>query len=233
MTLFQNPAAVSRPESQRIGEGVKILHQKKCSGSRPALRGGAGMTITELLIALCIFSFVVLGLLYAQMFGMRFDQLVNSQAGASDNSRNSFNKLIDDIRGAKLMAIGSGTLGSFTPCANGAAQSGNMLQVSLTTDTNNYIQYYFNSTLGQLVRQHSGQASTLLATNLLNANSSTVAPFFTAETYNGTLSSNITYSSLIVANLSFYEFRYPLTKVGTNCYYINYNLQIKATSHCW
>jgi Tfp pilus assembly protein PilW len=211
---------------------MKVFSTSQPPARGARARGGAGMTITELLVSLCIFSLVVLALIYAQMFGMRYDQLVNSKLGASDNTRGSFDKLLDDIRGAKILAIGNGSLGSFTACGNGVAQQGNMLQINLTTDTNNYVQYCFSSSLGQLLRQHNNQTATMLATNLLNTNV-TATPFFVGQTYNGSNATDINYSSLIVANFKFYEYRYPLTKVGSNCYYINYDVQLKATSHCW
>ena len=47
------------------------------------------------------------------------------------------------IRSAKIWDIGNGDSTSFTAIPNGTTQQGNALKVSLTTDTNHFIIYYF------------------------------------------------------------------------------------------
>ena len=76
---------------------------------------------------------------------MRQDQLVNSKIGASELARLSFNDLANDIRAAKIWQIGNGNLSSFTGIPLGTNQQGNALKLSMTTDTNHYYLYYFDT----------------------------------------------------------------------------------------
>ena len=86
---------------------------------RPAsARGSLGMTLVEMLVTMCIFSFVVLGLVYLQMFIMKYDQMTTSELGASEMSRMSFNDLVSDIRTSWTWAVGTGNQTNFTPVPN-------------------------------------------------------------------------------------------------------------------
>ena len=119
-------------------------------------RRQAGLTLTEMMVASAVFSLTVMGFVYCQMFGMRQDQLVNSKIGASELARLSFNDLANDIRAAKIWQIGNGNLSSFTGIPLGTNQQGNALKLSLTTDTNAYYLYYFDTNACKLFRGHSG-----------------------------------------------------------------------------
>ena len=101
------------------------------------------MTLVEMMVAMGIFSFVVLGLVYVQMFIMKYDQMTTSQLGASEMSRMSFNDLVSDIRTSWTWAVGTGNQTNFTPVPNSAPQEGNALQLSPTQNTNNYVRYFF------------------------------------------------------------------------------------------
>ena len=209
-----------------------VSHQQRSARGVPA-RGEQAMTLPELMIAVSIFSMVVLALVYTQMFGMRYDQLVNSKSGASDNSRMGFDKLTLDVRSAKIWRVGTGSFTGFTPCANATAQQGNALQLSLNDNTNVFIRYWFDSSLGQLCRWHSTDAaSTMIATNLLNTNIAGKA-FFTAEDCAGAVvHTNVVQRYVVHAIMQFYEFQYPLTKVGPDYLYDCYKLEFKVTPHC-
>ena len=86
---------------------------------RPAsARRRLGMTLAEMLVTMGIFSLVVLGLVYVQMFIMKYNELTTSQLGASEMSRMSFNDLVSDIRTSWTWAVGTGNQTSFTPVPN-------------------------------------------------------------------------------------------------------------------
>ena len=76
------------------------------AGARRARRAQA-FTLAEMMVAVFIFVFMVLGIIYAWMFGMRYDELVCSKLGASDKSRMSFDLLTGDIRSAKWWKVGN------------------------------------------------------------------------------------------------------------------------------
>jgi Tfp pilus assembly protein PilW len=192
-----------------------------------------GMTLCEVLIASTVFIFVVTALVYCQMFGLRQDQLVNSQLGASDNSRTAFDDLLRDIRQSQTWQIGNGSFSTFTTLTNGTYWQGNALQICFSTNTSVYIRYYFDTNKCQLCRFHSGDAATtVLAKNLTNS------MYFVVEDYRGKTNSFIvdtnsatTYKAVVHTVMQFCEYQYPLTKVGPGYFYDYYRLDLRAARH--
>jgi hypothetical protein len=185
------------------------------------------MTLVEVMVAMGIFGLVVVGLLSAQMFGMHYDALTCSKLGASENSRLGFDSLTHDIRASKIWRIGNGDQSGFTGLGNAVLQQGNALQLSLTTDTNSYVRYYFDTNQAQLCRLVSGVSSIkVIAKNLTNA------MYFHAENYLGASAHDLQYKYVIVTTLEFALYRYPLTHVGPGYYYDYYRVQFKVAPHC-
>ncbi len=172
-------------------------------------------TIPELLIALSIFSFIVLGLASITAFGMRQDLLTRSKLGMNNQSRKGINQLLNDIRMARDIQIGSGNSTSFVEVVSGTAQEGKAIQVLLTT----------------LRRKAANATGTTLVASFL-----TNRVLFQAQDYTG---SNVlmvspdalNYNYVVGVNLEFYQFLNPYTIVGTNSYYNYYRLNFKATRH--
>jgi hypothetical protein len=180
-----------------------------------------------MLIATAIFGITVVALIFAQMAGLRYDQLVASKLGASETSRRGFDLLTSDIRSAKLWSVGNGNRNTYTPCGNGVNQQGNAIQLHGTTDTNSYVRYFFDQARGRLYRAVSGATTyTIIADYLTNSMS------FRAERYDGTLAQDLQYKYVIATTLEFAQYQYPLTRVGPSYYYNYYRLQFKAASHC-
>jgi hypothetical protein len=206
---------------------MKILHhQPQATGIGKSAMPGRGHTLVEMVTTMGVFSLVVLGMISAQIFGLRQDQLVISKLGASDQSRVGFDKLVLDIRSAKLWNIGDGSASAFTPIPNGSAQQGTALQLSFTTDTNNFVRYYFDTTKCQLCRVRSG-----VTTKKVIAQYLTNSMYFKAERYDGTVQTDINYKGVINVMLQFYQYQYPVTKVGPKYYYDFYKLEFRVTPH--
>lgn len=185
------------------------------------------LTLVEMMVAMTIFSLVVIGLVTAHIFGLRQDQLVNSKLGASDESRRSFNQLTSDIRAAKLWRVGNGSDNTFAPIANGTSQQGNAVQLSFTTDTNSFVRYYFHTGTGTLRRVRSGVSGhTVVARYLTNS------MFFQAEDYLGNVKSDLSYKYVVRVRMEFHQYQYPLTKVGPGCLYDRYKMEFRITPHC-
>jgi hypothetical protein len=186
----------------------------------------AALTLVEMMVTMAVFSLMIMALISAHIFGLKRDELVQSKLGASDQSRRGFDMLSQDIRGAKKWSVGNGTKTSFTSISNGTAQQGTALQLSLTSDTNNYIRYYFETSKTRLCRMKSGESGyKVIAQDLTNT------MYFTAEDYRGTTQAVLTYKSLINTKLQFRQYQYPLTKVGPGYYYDSYQLQFRLTPH--
>jgi len=176
------------------------------------------------MVASAVFSLTVIGFVYCQLFGMRQDQWVNSKIGASDQARLSFNELANDIRAAKIWQIGNGDLGSFTGIPLGTSQRGNALKLSMTTDTNKYYLYYFNTT--NLLRGHSGSTTVkCLAQNLTNT------MYFQAQNYGGTNQTTLTHKGVIDVMMQFCQYQFPITKIGPGYYYDYYKMELRVTPH--
>lgn len=190
------------------------------------IRRTRAFTMVELMVSMSIFSLTTLGVVYAHMYGLRQDRLVASKLGASEQSRRGFDILVRDIRGAKIWAVGNGTPTSFSPISNGVAQKGTAIQLNLTTDTNKYIIYYFNTDTRKLYRRTSSQqANTVIAQYLTNA------MYFQAEQPNGGIQTNLSHKGVINCSMEFAQYQYPLTKVGQGYLYDYYRMNFKVTPH--
>lgn len=194
-----------------------------------------GLTLVEMMVTMGVFGFTMMAFLYAYIFGLRQDQLVQSKLGASDESRRSFEKVARDIRSANSHAVGNyttGTNGTFTPIVNGTPQVGNAVRIYLSSTNDNNIIYYFDTSGGdsnyKLCRIHTGDASpTVIASHLQNNTN------FTAENYTGGVVWTMQDHDVIHFTLDFCEYQYPLTLVGTNskCLYDRYVVDFRATPH--
>ena len=167
---------------------------------------------------------VVGGVIYSNMVGWRLYQWTLSKLGASDQSRSTFARLQDEIRTAKTIRIGNGSDVSFTAIANGQSQQGTALEIYPTTNAASYIRYYMLTNVGELRRIQTGVTGNRLAAQYLT---NTIA--FKYEDFQGNVLTDIANNKVIGVTLQFYQFSYPITKVGTNQIYDFYQLQARVT----
>jgi hypothetical protein len=191
------------------------------------------MALVEIMVAMSVFTLVIVALVYTYIFCMRYDELVCSKLGASDRARIGFDMLTTDIRASKRWTIGSGSLTTFTPCGNATNQLGNAIQLNYTVDTNSWVRYFFNTnnaTNWSLCRLTNGMATNYVVADSLT-NMSGLGMSFRAEDYRGSNASDLTFKYVIVTTLEFAQYQYPLTKVGSNYFYNYYRIQFKTASH--
>jgi len=205
---------------------MKTRIQPGANPRRAVLSERGAFTLVELMVTVAVFSLVVIGMVYAHLFALQEDELVNSKLGASDESRLAFNEMTAEIRSSKSWRVGTGSEDGFVPVPNGNDQVGNALQLHLTTDTNDYILYYFDTNAGELCRAVSGvDGSRVVAQYLTNQMT------FRAEDYLGNLKTDLSYKYVIHLVME-HQYQYPLTKVGPGYYYNYYKLEFKVTPHC-
>jgi Tfp pilus assembly protein PilW len=227
---------------------MKILGRQKTARA-PRTSGERGMTITETIVAMVIFGFLVIAMVYTNIFVLLSDQLVNSKLGASDNSRIGFDRMVNDIREAKVWWVGSNNSSGVFSRYTSVLQEGNALQLSFCVytnelygvDTNLYVRYFFQAQTGgvnglyTLYRldntKTNNPVTTVIAKNLTNVNNTNL--YFRAEDYTGTIlqTNDSTFVYLIHVQMNFAQYQYPLTKVGSNCYYNSYKMEFKVTPH--
>jgi hypothetical protein len=132
----------------------------------------------------------------------------------------------NDIRASKIWQIGNGNLNSFTGIPLGANQQGNALKLSMTTDTNKYYIYYFDTNACALYRGHSGSTSrTCVASYLTNT------MYFQAQDYHGSNQTDLTHKGVINVKMQFCQYQYPITKIGPGYYYDYYKMEMRVTPH--
>jgi hypothetical protein len=208
---------------------MNTLNPSTAAGFRNS-PGERALTLAEIMITMSVFSLLVIGLVYTGMFCFRLDELANSKVGVSDSARRGFDKLSGDIRAAKMWYIGSGSQTTFSPCGNATNQIGNALKVHYTTDTNSYVIYFFDTNACTLYRYTNGMiTSKAIVNGLTNVSGNSMS--FHAERYDGTALSDLQFKYVIVAIMEFYQYQYPLTKVGPTYFYNYYKMQLKVASH--
>ena len=197
--------------------------------TNPARRSKLAMTLIEMMTAMAIFLVAMSGMFALHIFGLRYDQVVGSKLGASDQTRQAFNKLLNDIRASKWIRVGTNTTGnSFVAVPSGQNLIGPALQIGYATNFNyglsNVINYYF-TTDGKLRRSTNGYSGYDTLCSYITNN-----PVFRGEDYKGNALTALDNHSVIGIKMEFYQYQYPLTKVGSNYLYDYYKLEFKASS---
>jgi prepilin-type N-terminal cleavage/methylation domain-containing protein len=196
-----------------------------------------GLTMVEMMVTIAIFVMLITAFISANIFGLRYDELVCSKLGASEQSRRSFQQLTSDIRASKIWRIGTGGQSTFTAVSNATLMIGNSIQLNLTTDTNVFVRYYFETNgpfttqpNGRLCRVTSSGQVTVMAQYLTNASGTSM--IFQAQNYLGTdVLNDYQYKYVIDTLMEFYQFQFPKTYVGPGYYYDYYRIELKAASH--
>jgi len=175
---------------------------KPAATSLQSRRGGQspGFTLPELMIALTIFTFLVVGIVSANIFGLRLFQVAQNRLGFSDSTRAAVGRMIDDIRTCNNTLVGNFTNGVFTGVINGEPQSGSALMVYPTSNTTSYVLYFANA--GD---QSFRRTSTAGGTTMIMAQSVTNTVLFTAEDCIGNVLTNSQNNRVIHLSLEFYQ----------------------------
>jgi hypothetical protein len=171
-----------------------------------------------------IFLIVSGGVLVGHLFGMRLLEVNGPKSWTDQKSNRALRVLVADIRSAKLLLIGNGTLASFSSVNRNTTQVGNAIQVYPSTDTNVFIRYFWDA--GDLKRTLSGGPQTPVASSISNR------LVFTAENYIGNVLTNFQNNSLIGVNLQFnesqYATNYPNAAIGQGHYSEPYELRTRV-----
>ena len=201
-----------------------FFHVRHCAGWSRARRSRA-FTLVEMMVTMTIFTFVIMALIYSHIFGLRYDQIIGSKLGASDQSRLAFGKMAREIRAAKNYQIGTGTLAAFTPDENGTNQIGDALKLYPTTNAATYVVYYTDSSSQELRRRTNTTDYAVAAQYLTNYNN---VKIFQSEDYLGNVQTTNNYKYLIHVTVQFWQYKYPKTTVGPGSFYDYYKMEYKA-----
>lgn len=196
-------------------------------------RAAAGaFTLPEMLVAVTVFSLVVLATIAVQVYAMRVYTLAATKLTATEDARNAMNDLRDQVRDSRLVYVGEYTsqtgnpLLDFTPMTNGFLQEGNALMIYPTTTTNSFTLAYLQP--GHGISFSTGtpvSTNSLIILTYTNGGleiSNDVADFITnqivfdAENFEGVILSNNENNCLIHMTLNFSQWEYPIAIIGTN-----------------
>ena len=121
--------------------------------SQPNLTRSTGaFTLAEMLVAMAIFSLVVAAILSSQIFGLKMYRISDAKLSVTADTRAALNHLRGEVWTGKLLYVGSGNNTNFTLIAANQPHVGNALKICPTTDTNNYVLYFWDSTDSSLKR---------------------------------------------------------------------------------
>src|SRR5689334_16869628 len=109
-----------------------------------AAPGHGGFTITELLIAVTILSFVIAGVVSANLFGMKMLRVSENKLIASGGARKAIGEMADEIRNANRLYVGNVSSGICSAVPDGVTQSGDGVLIYPSTNQTQYILYYLN-----------------------------------------------------------------------------------------
>jgi prepilin-type N-terminal cleavage/methylation domain-containing protein len=172
-------------------------------GRSPA--GIRGFTLPEILIALTIFLFLVIAIVFANIFGLSMFQMNSTRLNVSRWSRETVERFTDEVHACTGVQVGymtnSGPNNFFAAPLLGEPQQGDALQIQ--TSTNTSIIYFVNSGTQTFVRMD--LTNQLVIQTVTLADSVTNTTPFSAEDFAGNVLSNNISNPVIHFTLEFYQ----------------------------
>jgi type II secretory pathway pseudopilin PulG len=191
-----------------------------------------GFTLTETMFVAVIFAILIAWMVSSQILGLRIYTLAATKLTATASARKAIGKLRDQIREASTVDVGncsSAGWSSFTLITNGNPQQGNALKIVPTTNSTPFLIAYLdtnNAPTNDLDLYDSSIASVqVLASYVTNQ------IIFDAENFQGNILTNNVENRVIRLTLQFYQWEYPIARVGGTNYnsYDFYQLRTRAT----
>jgi prepilin-type N-terminal cleavage/methylation domain-containing protein len=200
---------------------TSFLSIRSCS---PVRAGQRAFTVPELLVAMTILSLTIAGMMVANFFGIRSHEITKVKLGASDEARRAVNLLSAEIRAAKIIRIGNGSATSFAEIPPNTLQQGSAIQIHPTTNTAEFVRYFWDSADSQLKRSLNGSNVVVVVANFI-----TNQLVFTSEDAFGHVLTNNQNNRVIGLQLEFYQLQYPIVRIGPGQFYDYYRLSTKTT----
>jgi len=202
-----------------------------------------GFTLSEILVAMTIFVFLIAAVCSVQLFAVRIFQFAATKLTATSDGRKTLNFVREQVREAKLIYIGSFTnsgssSATFSAVGDGTNQIGGALLIFPTTNTTYGSIFYEDAVSSNLcsvlITNATTSASGLSFTGTLQ-NFATNALFvtnyyvFQAEDYKGNILQNNNNNRIIHVTLQFSQLEYPVAGIGEGAMYDYYELHTRAT----
>ncbi|HLZ54365.1 MAG TPA: prepilin-type N-terminal cleavage/methylation domain-containing protein [Verrucomicrobiae bacterium] len=190
---------------------------KQLIHNKPPGRGTmvSGFTLTEIMVAMAIFSLVIIAMVSVQLFGMRVYTLAATKVIATTGARETLNAMRDRIRSANIVMVGiynPANAAGFVQITNGLPQIGNALEIQYTNgvSTNNFVFYKDPSNPTNIVCSLINGTANILAKYVTNYYC------FQAEDYQGNVLTNYDNNPVIRVTMQFSQWEYPIAVIGGN-----------------
>lgn len=175
-------------------------------------RARRAFTLVEALITSATLVIVLGSVVMCNLYGLSMAVRQQIWLGASDDAAGAIGTLMEDIRSATSLEVGSYSNSVFTQTASTGQQSGNALMIFTNSSTLPWILYYYDSTSNNLVRSNYYGPSVNGDSKLVSANPITndvTHPIFTEVDYTGTALSNASPLTAVTIYLSFTKLQDP------------------------
>jgi prepilin-type N-terminal cleavage/methylation domain-containing protein len=140
--------------------------------ARPAV---AAFTLSEVLVAMAIFTILVAGVVAANIYGLKMHRITTTKLSATEGVRKAIGRMADEIKSCRTTLVGDvSTNGVFAGRLNGEVQSGSSLLIQPTTNSAVYTLYFLNRADNTFRRVTSAGNTTLLARQVTNTSLFTV-----------------------------------------------------------
>jgi type II secretory pathway pseudopilin PulG len=160
----------------------------------------SGFTLAELLVAITVFMFVVGGIIFANLYGLKMFRITETTLTATDDARKAISQMTDEIRTCKRTWIGDVRNGVFEALLDGERQQGTGLLIQPTTNATHFVIYFVNPSDKTFRRTTSTpDTTTILAHSITNS------VVFASQDYRGNVLTNNQNNRVIHLDLAFYQ----------------------------
>jgi hypothetical protein len=164
------------------------------------VRRRRAFSIPELMVALSVFTFVVVGIIFAHLYGLTMFRITSASITTTAAARQAAAELTEEIRTCNSALIGNVKNGEFVALLNGERQEGGGLAIYPTANPSNYV-IYFVDPADQTFQRATDQPESLV----ILAESVTNTVVFRAQNHLGQLQTNKLNNRVIHFNLEFYQ----------------------------
>ncbi|HZV33654.1 MAG TPA: prepilin-type N-terminal cleavage/methylation domain-containing protein, partial [Verrucomicrobiae bacterium] len=164
---------------------MKILTRKNaCRASQGAF------TLVEAMVSSALLLLIIGAVLTCHTTGLCFNLNVQSHVQNVQSARDALSCISEEVQSANSLQVGTGTASHFVASTN--LQQGNALRIYPSTNTNQYIYYYYDSGTSNLNK------IPLYDTNIVTvATAITNSQPFSLQTFSGTILTNNSVNSAV------------------------------------
>ena len=145
----------------------------------------AGRTFVETLIAMALLTLVASAIWVCNIAGLKFSEYVRPKLDNARYARQTVARIIEEVRCANSIQVGTGTLTTFSNAPANQPQAGNALRIFPSTNASQFIYFYLDTNNQQMIQVDLGASN-----GFAIASSVTNLTPFAMENFRGTTLTN-------------------------------------------